>query len=196
VYRLIPILVGIFLFLIPSISYSQIQIVEVMANPEGSDTDREWIRIYNSGSEVNMNLYRFLEAGVNHKILEGNSGISLGSGEHGIIADNVDNFLSEYPDYSGSVFKSSFSLNNTGEQLTIVLNEEIIDEIVYPECQQGESALRNGNLWSCGGASSDNQEEDTTPGVDTGDNSEKTEIKSREEILFDCGEQFFFECTF
>ena len=43
----------------------------------------------------------------------------LPSGAHAVIAQDTDTFLSDWPDFSGTLFDSSFSLKNIGELIAI-----------------------------------------------------------------------------
>ena len=49
------------------VAYANILINEVMYDVEGTDTDREWIEVYNDGSEsVDLSTYKLFEANTNH----------------------------------------------------------------------------------------------------------------------------------
>jgi hypothetical protein len=116
-------LVGFYLMLLPVLLRAEIVINEIMYDPEGSDTGREWIQVYNSGSDdIDLTIYKLLENGVNHKITNYNeTAVSiLKPGEFAIIADDPLKFLIDFPNFTGSLFDSAFSLNNTGEVLAMV----------------------------------------------------------------------------
>lgn len=123
------------LFLLPIVVNSQIIINEIMYNPDGSDTGREWIEIFNNGSEtVNLTGWKLFEANVNHKINPAEEGgsLDLPANGFGIIVDNVTKFGENHPSFNGIVFDSAYSLSNTGESLIIRdsdLND--IDSVTY-----------------------------------------------------------------
>ena len=128
--------VSISLFFAPFILNAQIIITEVMYNPDGTDSGREWVEIYNSGSEsLDISDYKLLENNVNHKLSAHDpsdaGNLLIGAGEYAIIADNSTKFLADYTE-KGLLIDSAFSLKNTGEEVSIVNpTEEIIDSFSY-----------------------------------------------------------------
>lgn len=94
-------------------------ISEVMSNPTGDDSGREWIELYNdTGSAIDLsNLTISIKGGnaVTTTNLQG--GTSLPTGSYAIVGSTVSSqtkFLQDYPNYTGILFKSSISLVNTG----------------------------------------------------------------------------------
>jgi hypothetical protein len=118
--------------LFPFIIQAQVKITEIMYDPEGSDTKREWIEVYNSGnSSVDLNTYFLFENNVYHKLVAQGQSI-LESGEYAIIVDSVAEVIADYKDYIGKLFDSTFSLNNTGEIISIADNlKKSIDALSY-----------------------------------------------------------------
>lgn len=110
---------AIAIVLIPSSAIAQV-VTEVMYDlREGSDSGREWIEVYNIGSTaIDLSKWKIVENGKNHKItvVQG----SFGPGSFAIIADNAEKFKADYPDYSGGLFDSAFSLNNKGETIALM----------------------------------------------------------------------------
>ncbi len=106
---------------------------EIMYNVSGSDSGHEWIEIYNPGSsEIDLNSWKFYEAETNHRLVLKQGSWILSIGVYAVIADDADQFLLDYPDFTGTIFDSSFSLNNTSE--TVVLKdgkENTINEVLY-----------------------------------------------------------------
>jgi hypothetical protein len=115
----------IILILFPLISLANMDITEIMYDPEGTDSGREWIEVYNkSDIDIDISTWKLLENEVNHRI----SGYEDGStlifpNSYAIIADNPSKFLIDYPIYSGILLDSSFALNNTGESLSLIDSE-------------------------------------------------------------------------
>src|SRR5690606_20046225 len=127
-----PALLLLFLTL-PFCAQAEIQITEVMYDPEGSDTDREWIEVYNAGaSEVSLEGWKLFENDVSHglDVVEGSA--ALASGEYAIIADDARSLLDEFPSLTSAVFDSAFTLNNTGESVELRdASGTTIDSVVY-----------------------------------------------------------------
>lgn len=124
----ISLLVLSFIF-IPKIALGGVIISEIMYDlEEGSDSGREWVEVKNNGSEsVDLSSWKLHENGTNHslKISSGEDSF-LASGSYVIVADNVEKFLADWPEFKGTVFDSSFSLKNSGETL-IIRNESLVD---------------------------------------------------------------------
>jgi len=118
----------VFLF-VPVWAFADVLITEVMYDPTGTDTGREWIEVCNTGdTDVALSTWRLFEGDTNHKIATTTSSENgiLGGHVCAIIADKPDVFASDFPEYTGRVFDSTFSLNNTGETL-ILRDGDLID---------------------------------------------------------------------
>jgi len=120
------------LFFAPGITTAQVVISEIMYDLEGSDTGREWVEVFNTGSTpVPLTEWKLFEADSNHNIIAYSGGESLPGGAYAIIADNPAKFLVDRPTYTDALFDSSFSLSNTGETLTLrccSTDENLIDK--------------------------------------------------------------------
>lgn len=144
------------IFFIPTIinaQTSQITITEIMYNPDGTDSGREWIEVYNNGTTpIDLSTYKFLENGINHRLSIYNSDdLVLEPDKYAIIADNPEKFLADFSQ-NGLLIDSAFSLNNTGESISMVDSEDnVIDSVLYtPEWGAdgtGNSLQKNGSQW-------------------------------------------------
>src|ERR1700739_3434041 len=103
----------------PALASAQVIIDEIMYNPQGSDTGREWVELYNEGgSDVTMvagsgkGSWRISD-GPNHPLTHPASGTGRGSltipaGGYLVIASDPNDFISgEYAGGAYSVVKSS-----------------------------------------------------------------------------------------
>ncbi len=136
-----------FIFFVPPSVFAALSINEIMYNPEGADADREWIEIYNSGSQsVDLSQYFFYENETFHKIAKGN----IAAGSYVLLAKKPE-ILSQ--EISGvEILKSSFSLSNKGETLSLANKEkEIFDTVSYSPTDgangDGESLQKTGGPW-------------------------------------------------
>ncbi len=108
------------LFFIFNISNTRALIIsEIMYDPVGSDTGREWVEIYNEeSSAVNVSNYKLSEYNANENAK--NHGITatdmLYANEYGIISNDVAKFRIDYPGYTGKLYKASFILSNSQGQ--------------------------------------------------------------------------------
>jgi len=114
---------------------AQVVITEIMYDVEGSDGGREWVEIYNDGSEdINLSSWSFYEAETNHKLKNENSTV-INAGSYAIIADDAAQFQSEWSSVSVLILDSSFSLrskNGIGEYIAIRdADKNDIDALTY-----------------------------------------------------------------
>ncbi|MCJ7816823.1 MAG: lamin tail domain-containing protein, partial [Candidatus Aenigmarchaeota archaeon] len=113
----------------PSVVFS-----EINYNANGTDTKHEWIEIYNNGTiAVDVTKWRFEEDGTQHLLKNTTSETLLKPKSYATIVQDEIQFLQDYPDYTGLLFDSSFSLVNTGEQLILRMEKdgEILDSVSY-----------------------------------------------------------------
>ncbi|MBT3478760.1 MAG: T9SS type A sorting domain-containing protein [Candidatus Marinimicrobia bacterium] len=114
-----------FLFVpIGALTAQSIQFTEIHYDPstsQGSDSDYEFIEIFNSGgSSVDLSNYYF--SGISYTF---SSGASLAAGAYIVLARQSDN-------YSGSLEWSSGVLTNGGETLTLYDgSENVIDQVTF-----------------------------------------------------------------
>ncbi len=141
-----------FTFLLPGFVSAQIIFSEIMYNPPGADTGREWIEIFNSGTEsVDVTNYKLFENSVNHKITAYSGVKILAGGQYAIIADNPEKFLADH-NLDIIIFDSAFSLNNTGEELKLINSAGIVTDTVNYSVEfggndTGNSLQLNNSVW-------------------------------------------------
>jgi hypothetical protein len=143
----------LFVLFFPNLSFSQVFISEIMYDLSGSDTGREWIEISNEGVALDISLYKLFENETNHSLNLFRGSPILDKNSSLVIVDNPEKFLIDWPDFSGTIFDSSFSLKNTGEILILrdgELND--LDSVNFiPDwgaLGDGNSLNKNGNSWT------------------------------------------------
>lgn len=104
-----------------------------MYDVPGSDAGREWVEITNMGSQqVDLTAYRFFEANTNHKLTIVLGSPVLAPSTSVVIVEDLSLFTSDWPGFTGTVLKSTFSLSNTGETLAIKnASSSIEDSVSY-----------------------------------------------------------------
>jgi len=136
------------LFAVPSLASAQVVINEVMYNPQGSDSGREWVELYNQGSAdviliggTVKNSWRIGDSS-NHTLTDPSGGTGRGSltipaGGYLIVASDPNEFISgEYAGGAYSVVKSSISLNNTGASVSLLDGTgAVADSVSYTNTQ-------------------------------------------------------------
>jgi hypothetical protein len=109
-----------------------------MFNPDGADSDYEWIECYNPNDyEILIDDYRFRENDTNHHMDD----FIVPAKSFVIIAQNKTKFLDRYPGLDGITIDSSFSLSNSGEMLSILSGAnypaDVVDELTYSTMNEG-----------------------------------------------------------
>jgi hypothetical protein len=120
----------------PSVVFS-----EIFYNANGTDTKHEWIEIYNNGTvAIDITKWRFEENGTQHLLKNTTNEILLKTKSYAVIVQDEIQFLQDYPDYTGLLFDSSFSLSNTGEELILRAGKdgEILDSVFYNSTWGGD----------------------------------------------------------
>lgn len=146
--------VGVWLFL-PGLVFAGARITEIMYDLPGTDAGREWIEIENSGSEgISFVKWKLFEASTNHalSLFQGNPTTTPNG--FAVIADDPAKFLADNPQYSNTLFGSSFSLSNTGETLELKLDGVSVSQALYSSSAgaagDGSSLQLVGGAWQAG----------------------------------------------
>ncbi|MEK7175260.1 MAG: lamin tail domain-containing protein [Patescibacteria group bacterium] len=163
-FRKLSILFLIIIFFNYNSAFANMEISEIMYDlKDGSDTDREWIEVYNnSENSIDFSGWKFFEADTNHG-LDVQNEKNIKAGGYAIIASNPQSFKIDWPNYTGTIFGSSFSLHNTGESIALKngISDTPIDEYTYKSslggAGNGKSLQKISGSWS---------ERNPTPGVE------------------------------
>ena len=136
-----------------------IRITEIMYDPLGTDSGREWVEVYFPGDPSGITEYYLRENEVNHTVREYEDHTVRSESEYIIIADNPPKFLIDFPDYEGYLFDSAFSLKNTGELLQLVDdNQDVVFSYEYAPYEEKYDSMVSLHMieegaWSPGEAS-------------------------------------------
>lgn len=120
------------LAIIPSVN-ADVLINEIMYSPSGTDDNHEWVEIYNNGSSVNISAWKFYENNVSHGLDLKQGGWLIEDNAYAAIVDDSDTFLQDYPGFNGTLFDSSFGLNNQEGEFIAMKDGSgnFIDSITY-----------------------------------------------------------------
>ncbi len=129
-------------------------ITEVMYNPAGSDTGREWLEVRNiSTSTLSLSdgSWRFND-GSSHVINAVSSTKNfLEPNDYAIIVDDPNKFKIDYPDFNGLIYDSSFSLKNSDNKIFFTnngLEDCFVDyQINWGASDDGRSLELNNEKW-------------------------------------------------
>ncbi|MDO8482931.1 MAG: lamin tail domain-containing protein [bacterium] len=180
---------------------AQVSISEIMYDLSGTDTGREWLEITNSGSgsvTVATSTWKFFEADTNHSLSLFQGSVVIPSGGFAVIVDNPQKFLLDWPQFSGTIFDSVFSLGNTGEVVALKsATSTVVDEVAYASSMgavgDGNSLQKVGSVWMTlsptpGSANQSGQGADSgggsgnSPATTTPDTTSSDEDYSSEEV--------------
>jgi hypothetical protein len=112
-------------FIVAFSANSQMAITEFIVNPNNSDTDREWIELYNySRSPVNLRDWKIRNSTGSNEIIISTNDFFVPSGGYVILAKNKTTFESEWlggtPNVNVISYNSaSFTLINTSETFNL-----------------------------------------------------------------------------
>lgn len=146
-------ILSLLFLLAPYCALASVQITEIMYDVPGSDSKREWIEITNTGADaVDVSKYHLAEGGVNHKlsVVLGTSTILAGGSV--VIAADPATFTTDWPQFTGTLFDSTFSLSNSGETFAIKdASSTLVDSVSYMSSMgaggNGGSLHRQGNTF-------------------------------------------------
>ncbi|MDB5253936.1 MAG: Lamin globular tail-like protein [Parcubacteria group bacterium] len=96
-----------------------------MYDVSGTDTGREWVEIFNTGSSTLIitgsgnGSWRFVDNAGAHTLTLSSGNTSISAGGYFIITSDPALFLSDNPGFLGTIFKSSFTLSNIGATVSL-----------------------------------------------------------------------------
>jgi len=130
-----------------TLSSTEIFINEILYNPsdsQGSDTNGEWIEIYNNGEkEINLTGWILKDKGSKNSTLYG----ILNPDSYAIIADNITNFNKIW-NCSCLVIEGTLGLANSQDEIWIWNNSTLEDYINYTNtASEGESIQLINESW-------------------------------------------------
>lgn len=131
-------LILLLILVVPIGAFAQVIFTEVMYDlPDpGGDAGREWVEIQNIGNApVDLSGWKFFEGGTNHALVIAQGNVILPPGLYAVIVDKPERFFAEHPGFSGTIFDSVFSLNNTNGEKLVLKNASstVISEVVYSQ---------------------------------------------------------------
>lgn len=146
-------------FLSYHFAFASLVINEIMYNPQGLDTDHEWIEIFNNSStdSVDITGWKFND-GSNHGLNQppangGQGSLVIPAGAYAILSGNAATFLSDHLGFSGTVIDTVMSLPNTSGTLELhKADNSLVDTVSYNSSQganeDGNSLQKIGTSWS------------------------------------------------
>lgn len=128
---------------------------EIMSNPIGDDSGREWIEVYNdadSGIDI-ASLTISIKGGTFVLVTPVSGGTVISPRGYAIIASTVSGgtkFSQDYPSYSGPLVRSSISLVNSGvTSVELNLQGNTVDSLLsYTAAKEGSTYSRINGVFS------------------------------------------------
>lgn len=142
---------------IPSAASASIVINEFLYDAPGTDTDQEFVELYNNGaSAIDLTKWK-INDGSNHTLNAppkngGTGSISIAPGGYVLLVDNAANFIAAHSGVSGTVIDTVLSLPNTGGTISLLDDSgATADSVSYTKDQggngDGNSLQRGGGAW-------------------------------------------------
>ncbi len=125
----------------PLITGAEIRITEIMYDPSGADTKREWIEIYNSGT-VSIDLSKFKFTDKSNHVLNappkngGVGSVHIAPDSYAVLASDATTFVGAFPSIA-NVIDTAMSLNNTGATISILSGTAIVNSASYTKSAGG-----------------------------------------------------------
>ncbi len=96
------------------------EITEIMYDLDGTDTNREWLEVKNTGElPVDLSEWYLFSDNTKHSLVPETVSL-ISSNGYAIITQNVSQFRSDWPNYSGLIFDSSWTgFKNSGESISL-----------------------------------------------------------------------------
>jgi hypothetical protein len=101
-------------------AYASFEISEIMYDVDGTDTDREWVEVQNTGSSPeDLSKWFFFSGNTKHALVPDTSSM-VPAGGYAVIAQKAAKFKLDWPNFTGLIFDSSWTgLNNTGDTIAL-----------------------------------------------------------------------------
>ena len=140
-------LLSIIVLFIPLVSLAQTSSIVITEIAATLPSNQEWIEIYNTTNQtIDITDWRFVEGitpsnpdGTRHSLKSVRGDLSINAGEYAVIANSVDDFLSVYKGYEGTLIDSSWSsLKEEGELVWLEdATGAIVEKFTYAPVADG-----------------------------------------------------------
>lgn len=188
------IIVSLGIFFIPIFTLATVIFTEIMYDPEGNDTNKEYIEIKNTGNNpVNLENYKFCDSESCRKLKDGyGNDFNLASQSFGILTKDPNSieFKNAYSNFNGFILQTNFTggslRNSLGELLELKDSaENILDSLTYNPASGGKNgrtlSIFN-NVWKEGEATPgrENLESSSLPEENEEQENEKNSSESNQ----------------
>ena len=133
--------------------FADFEITEIMYDLDGTDNDREWIEVKNTGQEsTDLSKWFLFSDNSKHALVPQGESI-VGAGDYAIITQNISKFKTDWPSYSGLLFDSSWTgFNNESDNVSLKNPDlNIISPVSFNSSQggseNGDSLQLIGGSW-------------------------------------------------
>lgn len=122
---------------------------EISYNPIGSDTNHEWIEVWNNSAvTIDLTGWKLYEASTNHGLTVYQGTFNIVPNGYAVLTASGSIFLNDHPGFVGTVIDTTFSLSNTGETISLKdTTGSAVDTIIYSSSQgadgNGKTLERN-----------------------------------------------------
>ncbi|MEK7106189.1 MAG: lamin tail domain-containing protein, partial [Patescibacteria group bacterium] len=138
-------------------AFASFEITEIMYDLEGTDTNREWVEVKNTGSApLDLSGWFFFSDNTKHALVPQGAS-SVPAGGYAIIAQNATNFMADWPSFGGLLFDSSWTgfNNEQGEEISLKDPDlNLVSPVTFTSSQggvgDGDSLQNINGSWTSG----------------------------------------------
>ena len=143
----------LFLGIMQPVNATTVLITEIEYDPiqSGTDTDFEWIELFNfASSQIDVSGWMLEEGGGG--VYTFSEGVNVGSGSYVLLVNDVEGFKTNYPKVSAKnilELQPKLRLNNSGDSVLLSAAEEVKDFVAWAQssvwniaAEAGESVCR------------------------------------------------------
>lgn len=121
------------------IASASFEITEIMYDLDGTDTNREWVEVKNTGTDAaDLSKWFLFTDNIKHALApQGESQVPAGG--YAVIAQNAPKFKTDWPNFTGLLFDSSWTgFSNDGETLALKdPDQNLVSQITFTSSMGG-----------------------------------------------------------
>lgn len=170
-----------------SFAYAGFEITEIMYDLDGTDTNREWVEVKNTGSTpTDLSKWFLFSDNTKHALVPEGEAI-VPAGEYAVIAQNAPKFRADWPNYQGMLFDSSWTgFSNDGESIALKDPDlNIVSPVTFTSSQggagNGDSLQKIGSSWQGGTPTPGKDNQASTGGGGGGGDTADTQTSTTSE---------------
>lgn len=133
-----------FITIVPFCAHASMRITELMYDTVGAKAGREWVEVVNDTEQiVDLKNWKLFQGTSNHGLTLVQGSAVLPIQGVAIIAADANKFKMDWPNYTGTLFRSAFTLSNRGT--SVILKNATLTVVDTASYTPDMGALGDGN---------------------------------------------------